>query len=61
MKHHAMKVSWEVGVQIHAFLTSALDGCGASCPGCFTPREGAPGTHWIWGWVVPRAGLGVVV
>jgi hypothetical protein len=29
----------------------------ASCPCCFTPREKAPGTHWIGGWVDPRAGL----
>jgi len=28
----------------------------------FTPRgEKAPGTHWIGGWVGPRAGLDVVV
>jgi hypothetical protein len=25
--------------------------------GRFTPRERAPGTHWIGGWVGPRAGL----
>jgi hypothetical protein len=37
-------------------LTSALDGgeWAASCPGHFTPREKAPGTHWIGGWVDPR-------
>jgi hypothetical protein len=29
----------------------------ASCPGRFTPGERAPGTHWIGGWVDPRAGL----
>jgi hypothetical protein len=23
----------------------------------FTPRERAPGTNWIGGWVGPRAGL----
>jgi hypothetical protein len=36
------------------FFTSALAGgeWSASCPGRFTP-----GTHWIGGWVVPRAGL----
>jgi hypothetical protein len=28
-----------------------------SRPGRFTPGEGAPGTHWIGGWVGPRAGL----
>jgi hypothetical protein len=43
-------------------LTSALDGgeWSASSPGCFTPRETAPGTHWIGGWVGTRAGLGAV-
>jgi hypothetical protein len=25
--------------------------------GCFTPRERVPITHWIGGWVGPRAGL----
>jgi hypothetical protein len=29
----------------------------ASSPGRFTPRERAPGTHWIRGWVGPRTGL----
>jgi hypothetical protein len=27
------------------------------CPGCFTTRERTPGTHWIGGWVGPRAVL----
>jgi hypothetical protein len=40
-------------------LTSALDG--VSRPGRFTARERAPGTHWIGGWVGPRAGLNAVV
>jgi hypothetical protein len=37
-------------------LTSALDGgeWSASRPGRFTPRERAPGTHWIRGWVGPE-------
>jgi hypothetical protein len=26
----------------------------------FTPEVIAPGTHWIGGWVVPRAGLDTV-
>jgi len=32
-------------------LTSILDGCewSASHPSHFTPRKGAPGTHWIDG------------
>jgi hypothetical protein len=44
-------------------LDSALDGgeWSASCPGRFTPRERAPGTHWIGGWVGPRAGEDAVV
>jgi hypothetical protein len=29
----------------------------ASCPCCFTPKERAPGTHWIGAWLVPIAGL----
>jgi hypothetical protein len=29
----------------------------ASRPSRFTPGERAPGTHWIGGWVDPRAGL----
>jgi hypothetical protein len=32
----------------------------ASRPGRFTPRERAPGTCWIGGWVGPRAGLDAV-
>ena len=39
-------------------LTLALDGGGWSVPhpGRFTPPE-SPGTHFIGGWVGPRAGL----
>jgi hypothetical protein len=46
-------------VSIHISLASALAGdeWSASRPGCFTPRERAPGTHWIGGRVGPRAGL----
>jgi hypothetical protein len=33
----------------------------ASNPGLFTPREKAPSTHWIGGWVVPRAVLDTAV
>jgi hypothetical protein len=62
-KHHAMKTHWGVEVQLHAFLTSALDGgeWSASRPGCFTPKERSPGTHWIGGWVCPRALLDAVM
>jgi hypothetical protein len=44
-------------------LTLALDGgeWSASRPGRFTPRERAPCTNWIGGWVDPRAGLDAMV
>jgi hypothetical protein len=48
-----------VDVQNHVSLTSAL-GKGewtASRPGRFTPRERAPGAHWIWGLVGHGTGL----
>jgi hypothetical protein len=46
-------------MQTHVFLTSALVGgeWSASRRGRFTPGERAAGTHWIGGWVGPRAGL----
>jgi len=49
-------------VQLHTFLTTALDGgeWSASHPSYYTPRERDPGTHWIGGWVGPRAGPEVV-
>jgi hypothetical protein len=58
-----MKAYGGVEVQLHAFLTSALDGgeWSASRSDRFTPRERAPGTHWIGGWVGPRAVLDTVV
>jgi hypothetical protein len=44
-------------------MTSALDGgeWSASRVGRFTLRERAAGTHWIGGWVGPRAFLDAVV
>jgi hypothetical protein len=44
-------------------LTSAPDGgeWSALRPGRFTPRGRGPGTHWIGGWVGPRAVLDAVV
>jgi hypothetical protein len=49
-----MKVYGGVDLCIHIFLTSAPAGgeCWASRSGRFTL-----GTHWIGGWVNPRAGL----
>jgi hypothetical protein len=54
-----MKTYVGMDVGIHIFLTSAIVGgeCSASHPGRFTPGERAPGTHWIGGWVGPRADL----
>jgi hypothetical protein len=54
-----MKTHRRVNVQIYIFLTSALavGEWSASRPGRFTLGERAPGTHWIGGWVDPRAGL----
>jgi hypothetical protein len=54
-----MKVYAGVDVWIYIFLTSALAGgeWSSSRPGRFTPEERAPGTHWIGGWMDPRAGL----
>jgi hypothetical protein len=54
-----MKAYEGVDLQIHIFLTSAIVGgeWSASHRGRFTPGEGAPGTHWIGGWVNPSAGL----
>jgi hypothetical protein len=54
-----MKAYEGVDVYIHIFLTSTLAGgeWSISCPCRFTPRERAPDTHWIGGWVDPRTGL----
>jgi hypothetical protein len=44
------------------FLTLALDGgeWSVSRPRRFTLEKNATGTHWIGGWVGPRAGLDAV-
>jgi hypothetical protein len=43
-------------------LMSVVDGgeWSGTCPSCFTPRERAPSTHWIGGWMGSRAGLDMV-
>jgi hypothetical protein len=57
-KHHAMKMYGRVEVQLHALLTSELDGgeWSASRYGRFYPC-----THWIGGWVVDTGGLDIAV
>jgi hypothetical protein len=49
----------ESGCIDHIFLTSTpVEGeWSASRPARFTPMERSPGTHWIEGWVDPRARL----
>jgi hypothetical protein len=37
-----MKVYWEVELQLHAFLTLALDGGGQPRPGRFMPGKEPP-------------------
>jgi hypothetical protein len=54
-EHHAMEAYWgSEGVAPRGEWS-------ASCPGRFTPRERDPGTHWIGGWVGPKAVLDAVV
>jgi hypothetical protein len=47
---------------MHIFLTTALAGgeWSASRPDRFAPGETAPNTHWIGGWMDPKASLGDV-
>jgi hypothetical protein len=47
-----MKAYWGVQVSSTHSLTSALDGgeWSALRPGLFTPKEKAPGGHWIGGY-----------
>jgi hypothetical protein len=58
-----MKAYGGVEIQLHAFLTSVLDGGEWSVlrSGHSTPSETALGTHWMGDWVGPRAGLDTVV
>jgi hypothetical protein len=51
-----MKAYGEMDISIQVFLTSVLvvGEWLLSRPGCFTPGERAPGTHWIGGWVGPE-------
>jgi len=60
-RHEGVLGEWMYG-SIHS-LTSALDWgeWSASRTGHFTPRERAPATHWIGGWMGPRAVLDDVV
>jgi hypothetical protein len=54
-----MKTYWGSEVQLHTFFDLGTK-WSASYPSSFTPRERAPGTHLIEGWVGPRAGMDTV-
>jgi hypothetical protein len=58
-EHHTMKAYCGVEVQHHWFFDLRGE-WPASRLGRFTPRERAPGTHWIEAWVGLRAGLDAV-
>jgi len=62
-KYHGVKAFWGEEVQLYAFLTSVRDGCEWSVlhPGRFASGDRTLGTHWIGGWVSPRASLDAVV
>jgi hypothetical protein len=63
-KHHSMKAYWgEWRYSFRHSLNLALHRreWSASRLGRFIPRERAPGTHWIGGWVGPRAVLDAVM
>jgi hypothetical protein len=53
-----MKAYWGVDIYTHVFLISALvrGEWSASHPCHFTPKETAPGTYWMEGWMDSRAG-----
>jgi hypothetical protein len=55
--HH--ECVWVSGCIDPHFLDLVISGgeWSASRSGRFTPRETAPGTHWIGSWVGPRTGL----
>jgi hypothetical protein len=59
--HEGVLVEWKYSFT--HFFNSALDGgeWSASRPGRFTPSERPPDTHWIGGWMGPRAILDMVV
>jgi hypothetical protein len=54
--------TWESGGIAPPFMILALDGGEWSPlrPGHFTPRDRAPSTHWIGGWVDLKASLDAV-
>jgi hypothetical protein len=62
-EHHAMQTYWGIGDKLQAFfdLGTRWGWVVSFTPRLFYPRERAPGTHWIGGWVGPRAGPDMVL
>jgi hypothetical protein len=62
-EHQDTEAYWRSGGIAPLILKSALDGGerSVSHPGRFTPKERAPSSHWLGGWVGLRAGLDAVV
>jgi hypothetical protein len=62
-EYHAMKAYWDVEIQLHAFfnLGTRWRQVVSFTPRPPYPRKRAPATHWIGGWVGPRAVLDAVV
>jgi hypothetical protein len=56
---NAIKVNGEENVQLHSFLTSALDKRlkSASRPGRFNPGPRAPTTRFTGSWLSPRTDM----
>jgi hypothetical protein len=54
-----MEAYAEVDAQTQVYFTSPLVGneWSALRPDRFIPEERAPSTHWIGGWVGPKAGI----
>jgi hypothetical protein len=60
-EHHAMKAYCGSGSIAEPILSTRHEMWSASRPGRFTPWGRSPFTHWIGGWVGPRAGLDMIV
>jgi hypothetical protein len=59
IKHYTIKMYGEVEIWLPHILNFSIR-WSASGHDCFIPRERTPGTHWIEGWVSPRAGRNAV-
>jgi hypothetical protein len=61
-KHHAMKIYWEWrDSSTHSLPQHWMEVSGQlHAPATLLPGKEPPGTHWIGGWVGPRAGLDMV-